>query len=154
MRLNTIKLNSVELSSSFLYYYFYSLLHALATRRRSSISASLLQTVKHAITSPTRPVLLDVPTELALGFVAGVASRAISTPLNVITVRLQTATEEEKAEGSEDIEQSGHEKSTPNPDHDAPPPGFSEVVRRMYREEGFLGFWAGTSVTFIPPPAS
>ncbi|KAH9925952.1 mitochondrial carrier [Epithele typhae] len=83
------------LVSNFLYYYFYTLLHALVARRRMSSDVSLLKAIKRALTSPTPPVLLGVPAELAVGFLAGVANRAVSTPLNVVTVRLQIASEDD-----------------------------------------------------------
>ncbi|KAM5545018.1 hypothetical protein V8D89_001129 [Ganoderma adspersum] len=127
------------LLSNFLYFYFYTLLHALAARRRATSNAPLLQTVKRAITSPTRPVLLGAPTELAIGFVAGVASRAISTPLSVITVRLQTSDDEE-----DDAESEVEVLTVPKPTSmKARRPGFHEVLRSIYTEESLSGFWAG-----------
>ncbi len=86
--------------------------------------------------------MLGVPTELAVGFVAGVASRAVSTPLSVVTIRLQT-------EGDDDEEES---QSATASDKASPPPaferrtaaqGFFDVVRRIYAQEGLAGFWAG-----------
>ncbi|RPD57349.1 mitochondrial carrier [Lentinus tigrinus ALCF2SS1-7] len=119
--------------SNFLYYYFYTFLHAIVARRRTSASStSLLHTLKHALTAPTKPVLLGVPTELAVGFVAGVASRAVSTPLSVVTVRLQT----EDTDDDSDDESSS--KAEPPADE-----GFLDVVRNIYAEEGLAGFWAG-----------
>ncbi|KAI1785290.1 mitochondrial carrier [Ganoderma leucocontextum] len=128
------------LLSNFLYFYLYTLLHALAARQRASSHAPRLQTVKRAVTSPTRPVLLDAPSELALGFVAGVASRAISTPLSLITVRLQTSDDDEdgtEMEASIVPETASVKKRRP---------GFSEVLRSIYMEESLSGFWAG----FLP----
>ncbi|TFK87039.1 mitochondrial carrier [Polyporus arcularius HHB13444] len=132
--------------SNFLYFYFYTLLHAIVARRRGSTNTSLLQTLKHSLTAPTKPVMLGVPTELAVGFVAGVASRAVSTPLSVVTIRLQT-------EGDDDEEES---QSATASDKASPPPaferrtatqGFFDVVRRIYAQEGLAGFWAGFQPT-------
>nr|VWO94119.1 Calcium dependent mitochondrial carrier protein [Ganoderma boninense] len=127
------------LLSNFLYFYFYTLLHALAARRRAASSAPLLQTVKGAITSPTRPVLLGAPTELAVGFVAGVASRAISTPLSVITVRLQTSDDDEDNTESQ-TEVLTVPKTTAAKTRR---PGFRAVLQSIYAEESLCGFWAG-----------
>ncbi|TBU38829.1 mitochondrial carrier [Dichomitus squalens] len=120
------------LISNFLYFYFYTLLHALAVRRRGSSKEPLLHTLKLALTSPTRPVLLGPPTELAIGFVAGVASRAVSTPLSVITVRLQTSDEDDGA-SDESAKRTWEDRR----------PGFTEVVRNIYADEGLPGFWTG-----------
>ena len=102
----------------------------------------LLQTVKLALTSPTRPVLLGPPTELAIGFVAGVASRAVSTPLSVITVRLQTSDDDE--------DRSDDAKRDPVA-ADVRRSGFTEVVRSIYADEGLAGFWAGARVPWLYP---
>ncbi|PIL32765.1 transporter [Ganoderma sinense ZZ0214-1] len=126
------------LLSNFLYFYFYTLLHALAARRRAASNAPLLQTVKRAITSPTRPVLLGAPTELAIGFIAGVASRAISTPLSVITVRLQTSDEEDGTESETEVLTVPKATSVKTRSS-----GFCEVLRSIYAEESLSGFWAG-----------
>ncbi|KAI0710308.1 mitochondrial carrier [Cerioporus squamosus] len=123
--------------SNFLYFYFYTLLHAIVARRRGSSNASLLQTLKHSLTAPTKPVLLGVPTELAVGFVAGVASRVVSTPLSVVTVRLQT-------EGYDDDDESeAATTSKAAAERSNVGQGFLDVVQRIYAEEGLPGFWAG-----------
>lgn len=85
------------------------------------------------------PTLLSVPEELAIGFVAGVASRAISTPLSVITVRLQTETEGEDEEGELNAEKgdSGEAESKNTPR------GVMGAVQRIYGERGLAGFWGG-----------
>ena len=128
---------------SFLYYYFYTLLHALVARRRVASSTPFFKSIKHALTSPTSPVLLGVPTELAVGFAAGVASRAVSTPLSVVTVRLQTGAVEEDA----GIDDNG-KPPTNGPVHPdlspRAPSSFFQVVKSIYLEDGLSGFWAGT----------
>ncbi|RDX47565.1 mitochondrial carrier [Lentinus brumalis] len=134
--------------SNFLYFYFYTLLHAIVARRRGSTNTSLLQTLKHSLTAPTKPVLLGVPTELAVGFIAGVASRAVSTPLSVVTVRLQT-------EGGDDDDDGEAHPATASDKAAAPlasqrstaGQGFFDVVRRIYAQEGLAGFWAGFQPT-------
>ena len=132
---------------SFLYFYFYTLLHALAARRRAAFHAPLLQTIKRAVTSPTRPVLLGAPTELAIGFVAGVASCAISTPLSVITVRLQTSGDDGDGNGVDPQPSIGPETGATKKQR----PGFCEVLRNIHAEESLYGFWAGPYRTYAHP---
>ncbi|KAH9833506.1 mitochondrial carrier [Rhodofomes roseus] len=127
--------------SNFLYFYFYTVLHALVARRRvSRDSTPLLATLQKAITSSTAPVLLGVPTELAVGFVAGVASRAVSTPLSVLTVRLQSSSDDSEDEDEEPVTVDGSEKRTGRL-------GLHEVARGIYSEQGLAGFWAGFAPT-------
>lgn len=66
--------------------------------------------------------------ELLLGFLAGVASRAVSTPLNIITLRLQA-----EREGEE--EELGASTSL----------GIMGTIRLIYKERGLVGFWRGES---------
>jgi len=128
--------------SNFLYFYFYAVLHALVARRRSNSSTvPLLTALRRALTSPTAPVLLGVPAELAVGFVAGVASRAISTPLGVLTVQLQSGDgneeDEENAQGMKERKTHKEKGSALK---------LIDVVQRIYAEQGISGFWAG----FVP----
>jgi hypothetical protein len=106
---------------SFFYFYFYTLLRSLRPSPQSPSNSK----------SPTATASKNVLSELALGFVAGVASRAVSTPLNVVTLGLQTA---------RDDDEEGERKDA----------GVMGVVRRIYKEEGLKGFWRGTS----PPSPS
>ncbi|KII90594.1 hypothetical protein PLICRDRAFT_173984 [Plicaturopsis crispa FD-325 SS-3] len=83
--------------STFLYFYIYAFLRYLSLRRKNG-----------------RKVLSGWE-ELALGFGAGVASRALSTPLSVVAVRLQmeraeVAEAEEKMEAEEKAEAEEAEK--------------------------------------------
>ncbi|KAJ8454241.1 hypothetical protein ONZ51_g13143 [Trametes cubensis] len=131
------------LISNFLYFYFYTLLHAIIARRRSASNLPLLQSLKRAVTSPTLPVLLGVPTELVVGFVAGVASRAVSTPLSVITVRMQTGRNDD-----DDPEDDDTDSALPESKHPMrTSPRFSEVMRSIYSDEGLSGFWSGFKPT-------
>ncbi|KAH9949234.1 mitochondrial carrier [Amylocystis lapponica] len=124
------------LLSNFLYFYFYTLLHALVARQRAQDSAPTLSIIRRAVMSPTAPVLLPVPAELAVGFIAGVASRAVSTPLSVITVHLQSDDDDDSQDG---------ESSKSN--HAQAPAGLAGVVRSIYATRGLGGFWAGFAPT-------
>ena len=127
---------------SFLYFYFYTVLHALAARRRATRNAPapLSQTLRKAITSPTAPVLLGVPTELAVGFIAGVASRAVSTPLSVLTVRLQSSSNDDSDDDDEEVRKPAKKTDIAT---EKERPGLSDVARDIYSEQGLSGFWAG-----------
>ncbi|TFK45029.1 mitochondrial carrier domain-containing protein [Crucibulum laeve] len=94
--------------SNLFYFYIYSFLRSLSTQRRIS--------------------------EIILGFIAGVASRAISTPLNIITLRLQREAEEDEESGDETSSNS----ST-----------ITDVVKAIYKEKGLAGFWRGFETTAI-----
>jgi len=103
------------LLSSFLYYYVYSFLREFVVRGNGKSKAAML----------------SVSQELAIGYLSGIASRSITTPLNLITVRLQTArvSDDSSAEGGASR--------------------FTGVCRQIFREEGLPGFWKGFTSTFI-----
>ncbi|OBZ69843.1 Peroxisomal adenine nucleotide transporter 1 [Grifola frondosa] len=88
---------------------------------------------------------LSIPTELVVGFVAGVASRAVSTPLSVVTVRLQAG--EDDCDDSEDEETLGTIELTEKSSKPARMSGLMSVTRSIYAEEGLRGFWAGFAPT-------
>jgi len=71
-----------------------------------------------------------------LGFIAGVASRAVSTPLNIITLKLQV---EQENEGDEEA----------GPQWEEPVSGVGKVVKKIYQEQGILGFWRGFKTTTL-----
>ena len=108
---------------SFFYFYFYSFLRTLSTKRLLSLNGP---PPKGTTARPHKPTLLE---ELVLGFLAGVASRVVSTPLNIVTLRLQTEREDEES---------------PNADS-SQPMSVTEVVKLIYKEQGLAGFWRGTS---------
>lgn len=110
---------------SFLYFYFYSFLRTFITRRRIGASPG----VKVA-----KPILLSMPEEIGIGFLAGVASRAISTPLSVVTVRLQTASENEEEEKPDEEKGDGVTRPVASP---------IQVLRDINTEEGLRGLWRG-----------
>ncbi|KAF8150511.1 mitochondrial carrier domain-containing protein [Mycena galopus ATCC 62051] len=116
------------LLSNFFYFYFYAFLRYLLTRRRLSLNSK-----PSHLTHPHKPSLVE---EILLGFIAGVASRALSTPLNIVTVRLQI---EQKNEGDEEAEFDGEESVS----------GVSGVVKKIYRKDGIRGFWRGFKTTTL-----
>ncbi|KAJ3576504.1 hypothetical protein NP233_g387 [Leucocoprinus birnbaumii] len=111
--------------SNFFYFYFYTWLRGLSTHGYISLS---LQPRK-----PGRAHKPGMGEELLLGFLAGVASRAISTPLNIITLRLQTEREDEEEGQAKAL----HSTS------------IVDTMRLVYREQGLSGFWRGFKTTTI-----
>ncbi|KAJ3928368.1 MAG: mitochondrial carrier domain-containing protein [Lentinula lateritia] len=100
------------LISNFFYFYIYSFLRKLLIR----------------------PVWQD----LALGFMSGVASRAVSMPLSIITLRLQTGRHE-------DSDESGMVKQEPEARENA----VIQTVKKIYEEQGFSGFWRGFNTSIL-----
>lgn len=90
----------------------------------------------------TKPVLLSMPEEIGIGFLAGVASRAITTPLSVVTVRLQTATEDD----NEDDEFREEER---NPELAVSTVSTLQVIHDIYLEDGIKGLWRGRRLKSI-----
>ncbi|KAJ7125346.1 mitochondrial carrier domain-containing protein [Mycena epipterygia] len=116
------------LLSNFFYFYFYAGLRYLLTRRRLSLNSKPTHLAR-----PHKPSLVE---EILLGFIAGVASRAVSTPLNIITLRLQVENDnDDDEEGSVDAKQSSA--------------GVGGVVKKIYDNEGVLGFWRGFKTTTL-----
>ena len=101
---------------SFLYFYAYTLLRALVLRRASSSSSK-----------PARAPTLSMAHELLFGYLAGVASKMIASPLSVVTVRLQIAREKDDE---------GLPGSTVK--------DVAATVQSVYEDEGWKGFWKGT----------
>lgn len=110
---------------SFIYFYAYTALrgrlldvHLKRVQRVQSIPA---QSSPHPY-PPKRPgpVALSTGEELTAGFISGVISRLVSTPLSVITVRMQAG--------------GGRRKKT----------GIVSALKGIYREEGLIGLWKGT----------
>jgi hypothetical protein len=77
--------------------------------------------------------------ELVLGFIAGVASRAVSSPLNIVTLRLQTERSNEEDEDDSDLVSESTQST-----------GVTDVVKLIYKEEGLAGFWRGGRL--LSPP--
>ncbi|KAI0087111.1 mitochondrial carrier domain-containing protein [Irpex rosettiformis] len=122
---------AATLLSNFLYFYFYTFLRRIVARRKPSLPRGK---------GRATPVLLSAPKELGIGFLAGLASRAISQPLSVITVRLQTEGEVDEGDSSsEDGEnaQSDTERRV----------GAAGIVKKIYNEQGLEGFWGGFTTT-------
>ncbi|KAG8995031.1 hypothetical protein FRB93_001221 [Tulasnella sp. JGI-2019a] len=118
------------LLSNFIYFYTYTSLRGrlLAVRIRR---AERLKTIpRNSLPHPypprhPNPIALSTAEELSAGFIAGVISRLISTPLSVVTVRMQAG--------------GGRHKKT----------GVISALKSIYRDEGILGLWKGLGSTII-----
>ncbi|PBK86990.1 mitochondrial carrier [Armillaria gallica] len=109
-----------SLVSNFCYYYVYSFL-------RNSV-------LRYRYNDTKAKISLPVLQELFLGFIAGVASRAVSMPLNLITLRLQAERNADNDEENSDEDQAV---------------GLSSVVKLIYSEHGLSGFWRGFQTTIL-----
>lgn len=121
---------------SFFYFYFYSFMRSLVTTRRLKLNP----TAHRKPGSVYKPTIVE---ELVLGFVAGVASRAVSMPMNIVTLRLQTErgdSETDSDDAASDL--SEEETATPLNNSDSES-GLRSVFASIYREEGLAGFWKG-----------
>lgn len=63
---------------------------------------------------------------------SGVASRAVSMPLSIITLRLQTGRHEDS-----------YESGMVNQEPEARGNAVIQTVKKIYEEQGFSGFWRG-----------
>ncbi|KAJ3902085.1 mitochondrial carrier domain-containing protein, partial [Lentinula edodes] len=75
---------------------------------------------------------------LALGFMSGVASRAVSMPLSIITLRLQTGRHEDS-----------YESGMVNQEPEARGNAVIQTVKKIYEEQGFSGFWRGFNTSIL-----
>jgi len=124
---------SATLISGFFYYYAYSFFRSQLIKRKARSSHQLLGSSKTPV--------LHAAEELAVGFFAGIASRLVSSPLSMVTVRLQSSEEEENdAEDDESGTSSKGKKGKKT---------VTSVVRDIYDKDGLLGFWTGFKTTIL-----
>ncbi|KAJ3983819.1 mitochondrial carrier domain-containing protein [Lentinula detonsa] len=122
------------LISNFFYFYIYSFLRKLLVRRltRSQLNSTSLP---RSISSKSLPsIKLAVWQDLALGFLSGVASRVVSMPLSIITLRLQIGRHDSEEYNSK---REGHRNAV------------VQAVKEIYEEEGLSGFWRGFNTTIL-----
>lgn len=127
------------MSNSFLYFYFYTFLRGVIARRKPP---------PPRVKGKTASVLLSAPEELGIGFISGLASRAISQPLSVITVRLQTEGEDDRDGDDSNFEkESGDDSDTKR---QVVSVGVIGTLKKIYREQGLQGFWGGQFTLDVP----
>lgn len=120
-----------NMTSNFIYFYIYSYLRATLIRRRDNSPGDKAQLA----------AMLSVPEELLIGFLSGVASKGLTTPLSVITVQLQS-------EDDDEVPPDSHRKNDLS-SHPTPSNAVMRVVYRIYSDSGLGGFWKGMSTTVI-----
>jgi len=125
---------SATLISNFFYYYAYSFFRSQLLRRRARSTSR---------TGNAKLPVLNVAEELAVGFFAGVASRAVSSPLNMVTVRLQSTSDEFDSEDEGELEKGSSE------DKPESKKTVRTVVKDIYDHYGVLGFWTGFKTTVL-----
>lgn len=81
-----------------------------------------------SLSKPPSPPALSMAQELLLGFVAGVSSKMIASPLSVVTVRLQTARDDDKELPGSTVKD------------------VAVSVQSIYKDEGLRGFWKGAEL--------
>ncbi|KAL5483201.1 hypothetical protein ACEPAI_8431 [Sanghuangporus weigelae] len=127
---------AATLISSIFYFYAYSFLRNRVFKR-DRVSSN--KTTKQS--GSTTLVALE---EIAIGFLAGTASRAVSIPLSLVTVRLQSEQQQRLDSESEggDLEKGGDEYG-----HSSR--SIVNVVKHIYAEGGLRGFWRGFEITTL-----
>ncbi|PPQ70607.1 hypothetical protein CVT26_013206 [Gymnopilus dilepis] len=114
------------LLSNFFYFYFYAFLRLLSTKRLIPFISRSKRSGVH------KPSMIE---ELLLGYVAGIASRLVATPLNIVTLKLQT----ERENNTDDNRSNSETRKT----------GMNAVVKRIYQEQGLAGFWRGFQMSAL-----
>ncbi|WPH03200.1 Hypothetical protein R9X50_00607600 [Acrodontium crateriforme] len=79
---------------------------------------------------------LSVFRELSVGVVAGTISKLVTTPIQNIVTRQQTAA----------LVAARHPSSTPE---DGDKKGIADIARQIYAERGLVGFWAGYNYSIV-----
>ncbi|CEQ38932.1 SPOSA6832_00403 [Sporobolomyces salmonicolor] len=97
------------------------------------------------------PPLLSAVEELAVGCLAGVVAKGVVSPLSMITVRAQTASEprQEVAGGKAGDERPVEEESDDEDDKYGSAPSAWTIAQDIYKEQGLKGFWSGFQSTVI-----
>ncbi|KAJ3826958.1 mitochondrial carrier domain-containing protein [Lentinula raphanica] len=122
------------LISNFFYFYIYSFLRKLLIKRLTRSQSSTVFIGKTS-PNPLSSVKLAIWQDLVLGFLSGVASRAVSMPLSMITLRLQTGRHEPEEDPS------GNLNSNRNV--------ILRAFKSIYEEQGLRGFWRGFNTTIL-----
>ncbi|KAF8829491.1 hypothetical protein HHX47_DHR3000601 [Lentinula edodes] len=100
---------------------------------RSIIQSDGVRALYDGLMTDTATVWQD----LALGFMSGVASRAVSMPLSIITLRLQTGRHEDS-----------YESGMVNQEPEARGNAVIQTVKKIYEEQGFSGFWRAVALLY------
>ncbi|PWN38890.1 mitochondrial carrier [Ceraceosorus guamensis] len=148
--------------SNFLFFFFRSFLieRALAykSRSRSAPSASSSSSSSSPSSQKAAAPTITSSQDLAIGFLAGVASRFFTTPLSNVTVRLQTSSES-PSNGAADSRGHKQKQESDSESEDegnyADGPGIVTTLKDIVEEKGALGLWSGfeTAILLSSQPA-
>lgn len=97
---------------------------------------SLLRKVRAGIKGRPLPLVVE---ELLMGYLAGIASRLISMPLSLITVRLQDDKDSSELDNVENGKKSQSTDALGIPARNR----VIKVAKELYNEGGIAGFWRG-----------
>ncbi|KAL5531989.1 hypothetical protein ACEPAF_5552 [Sanghuangporus sanghuang] len=125
---------AATLISSFFYFYAYSFLRNRIFKRDRLSS--------NKVTKRSESATIVALEEIVIGFLAGIASRAVSTPLSLVTVRLQSEQQQQL-----DSESSGGDLEKGKDGDGRQSRSIASVVKRIYVEGGLRGFWRGFETT-------
>ena len=120
--------------ANFLYFYVYSALHKL--RARSKIAAS---------GNADRKITFSGPEELVIGCLAGILSRAVTTPLSAIAVRKQTASKPSASDDADKDSKASVAEDETQSSSSYHPETSMDIARDIYESYGISGFWRGYS---------
>jgi len=116
---------AATLLSNFFYFYVYSFLRTRLLRKK-------------AIQASRSATAFTAGEEIVLGFLAGVVSRAISSPFNITAVRLQAERKDKATGEAEGTEEEYADDGT-----------LVGVMKHIYAERGLSGFWKGFETTTL-----
>ncbi|EPQ26759.1 uncharacterized protein PFL1_05738 [Pseudozyma flocculosa PF-1] len=133
--------------SNFLFFYFRSF---LIERLKSHKSARMPRAAgKGKGKAPS--IVITAAEDLAVGAMAGIASRFFTTPLSNVTVRKQTAATPSKKQAEADAEkkkqrqqqQPGSDSESDDESSYGDETTIVDTLRQIVAEKGFLGLWSG-----------
>ncbi|KAK4704178.1 hypothetical protein P7C70_g2034, partial [Phenoliferia sp. Uapishka_3] len=139
--------------SNFLYFYVYSFLRNTLIARRLKLNPP--PSFNNSKTKPSAIPVLSAVEEIVIGMLSGVVAKAITSPLSNITVRQQTSTAKKivpssEKSGSNAASKTRDEESSDEEEDDyAAAPGVLDIVRDIYEEKGWTGFWSGFSSSIV-----
>ncbi|ANB15942.1 Ant1p [Sugiyamaella lignohabitans] len=119
-------------AQAFFYFFAYD---ALRSKRLSQHARKL---------GGVAPSTLGVGEELAIGSLAGIFAKFFISPLNNIVARQQTSALVKK-----ELDESNASEKPSNAIKQSHHDSAIEIVKAIYKERGFLGFWSGYKATVL-----
>lgn len=138
---------------SFLFFFFRSFLIERAISYKARASSSSSASASASASSSKKPATASITSsqDLAIGFLAGVASRFFTTPLSNVTVRLQTSsvspsstsssTRQSDAKERKGVGKEGSDSESEDEANYDDGPGIITTLRDIVEEKGAVGEW-------------